>query len=141
MSGEFKTANGKKVSLQSLGSKVVLLNFWATWCGPCKEEMPWLMDLSRKFSKQGLQIIASTNEEPKIVRGFLKEKGFSFPIVLDSKEALMDRFKVETVPTSVVIDPESRVAFRVNSFFRWDSPETIAAIEEFLNEGKEPTTQ
>ena len=141
MSGEFKTANGKKVSLQSLGSKVVLLNFWATWCGPCKEEMPWLMDLSRKFSTQGLQIIASTNEEPKIVRGFLKEKDFSFPIVLDFKEALMDRFKVETVPTSVVIDPESRVAFRVNSFFRWDSPETIAAIEEFLNEGKEPTTQ
>jgi thiol-disulfide isomerase/thioredoxin len=141
MSGDFKTADGSKVSLHDLKSRVVFLNFWATWCSFCKEEMPWLMELSKKFSSQGLQVIAATNEDPKIVRRFLEEKDFSYPILLDIGDTLIDRFKVETVPTTVVIDPESRVAFRVNSFFRWDSPETIIAIEEFLNEGKEPTTQ
>jgi peroxiredoxin len=137
MAGDFKTTDGKKVSLQRLKSKVVFLNFWATWCGPCKEEMPWMEELSRKFSSQGLQVIASTNEDLKTVRRFLKEKDFSFTILLDSKEALMDRFKVETVPTTLIIDREGRVAFRVNSFFKWDSDEVVAAFEELLREGKQ----
>jgi peroxiredoxin len=141
MSGDFKTADGQKVSLQDLKSQVVFLNFWATWCLPCTEEMPWLTELSRKFSTQGLQIIAATNEDPKVVRRFLKGKDFSFPIVFDSRDRLIDRFKVETVPTTIVIDGEGRVAFRVNSVFEWDSPEVIAAVEELVNEGKEPKTK
>ena len=100
-----------------------------------------MTDLSRKFSTQGLQVIASTNEDPKTVRRFLKGKDFSFPVLLDSRDALIDRFKVETLPTTIVIDGEGRVAFRVNSVFEWNSPEAIAAFEEFLNVGKQPKTQ
>lgn len=141
MSGDFKTADGKKVALQDLRSKVVFLNFWATWCAQCKEEMPWMTDLSRKFSTQGLQVIASTNEDPKTVRRFLKGKDFSFPVLLDSGDTLIDRFKVETLPTTVIIDDQGGVAFRVNSVFEWNSPEVIAAFEEFLNEAKQPKTE
>ena len=136
MFGDFKTADGKKISLQDLKSKVVFLNFWATWCAQCKEEMPWMTELARKFSMQGLQVIASTNEDPKIVRRFLKGKDFSFPVLLDSKDTLIDRFKVETLPTTIVVDGEGGVAFRINSVFEWNSPEVIAAFEEFLKEGK-----
>jgi len=137
MVGDFKTADGRKVSLHDLKSKVVFLNFWATWCTFCKEEMPGLMELSKKLSSQGLQVIAATNENPKLVRSFLQGKDFSYPIVLDLGDTLLDRFKVKTVPTTVVIDGEGRVAFRVDSLFKWDSPEVIAALDELLKEGKQ----
>lgn len=134
LSGEFKTPDGGEVSLKDLKAKVVFLNFWATWCGPCKEEMPGLAELSNKFSSQGLIVIAATNEDPKIVRDFLRDKEFPFPIILDSRETLLDRFKVTVVPTTVVIDGKGRVAFRVGGAFNWNSPETIAAFEELLSE-------
>ena len=141
MSGEFKTADGKRVSQQDLKSKVVLLNFWATWCDFCKEEMPSLMELSKRFSPQGLRVIAATNEDPKVIRRFLEGKDFQYPIVLDLGDTLLDRFKVKTVPTTVVIDGEGRVAFRVDSVFKWDSPEVISALEELFKEGKQAKTQ
>jgi len=137
MVGDFKTADGRKVSLHDLKSKVVFLNFWATWCTYCKEEMPVLTELSKKFSSQGLQVIAATNENPKVVRSFLQGKDFSYPIVLDLGDTLLDRFKVKTVPTTVVIDGKGRVAFRVDSVFKWDSAEVIAALEEFMREDKQ----
>jgi thiol-disulfide isomerase/thioredoxin len=137
MVGDFKTADGRKVSLHDLKSKVVFLNFWATWCTYCKEEMPGLTELSKKFSPQDLQVIAATNENSKVVRSFLQRKDFSYPIVFDLGDTLLDRFKVKTVPTTVVIDGQGRVAFRVDSVFKWDSPEVIAALEEFLRESKQ----
>lgn len=134
MVGNFKTADGGKVSLHDLKSKVVFLNFWATWCAFCKEEMPSLTELSRRFSPERLKVIAATNEDPKIVRRFLEGKAFSYPILLDLGDTLLDRFKVKTVPTTVVIDGHGRVAFRVDSVFKWDSSEVIAALEELLGE-------
>lgn len=136
MVGDFKTADGRKVSLQDLKSKVVFLNFWATWCEYCKEEMPSLTELSRKFSPQGLQVIAATNEDPKTVRRFLQGKDFPYPIVLDLGDTLLDRFRIKTVPTTIVVDGQGRVAFRVDSVFKWDSPEVTASLDEFLNKGK-----
>jgi len=138
MSGDFKTADGKKILLKDLKSKVVFLNFWATWCSQCKEEMPWMTALSKKFSGHGLNMIAATNEDPKVVRKYLEGKDFPFPILLDSRDTLLNRFKVETVPTTLVIDAEGRVAFRVNSVFEWDSPEVIAAFEQFLKGSEQP---
>jgi thiol-disulfide isomerase/thioredoxin len=141
MVGDFKTADGRKVSLHDLKSTLVFLNFWATWCEYCKEEMPSLTELSKKFSPQDLLVIAATNEDPKTVRRFLQGKDFSYPIVLDLGDSLLDRFKVKTVPTTVVIDGQGRVAFRVDSVFKWDSPEVIAALEEVLKEGKQARTE
>ncbi len=99
------------------------------------------MELSKKFSTQGLKVLAATNEDPKIVRRFLEGKDFSYPILLDLGDTLVDRFKVKTVPTTVVLDGEGRVAFRVDSVFKWDSPEVMAALEEFLHAGKQTKTQ
>jgi thiol-disulfide isomerase/thioredoxin len=141
VAGELKTADGKKLSLRDPRSKVTLLNFWATWCSYCKEEMPELMELSKKFSSQGLQIVAATNEDPKVVRRFLEGKDFLFPIVLDLGDTLMDRFKVKTVPATIVIDGEGRIAFRVDSVFKWDSPEVVRALEELLKENKQAKAQ
>jgi thiol-disulfide isomerase/thioredoxin len=141
MVGDFKTADGRKVSLHDLKSKVVFLNFWATWCEFCKEEMPSLTELSRKFSAQALQVIAATNEDPKTVRKFLQGKVFPYPILLDLGDTLIDRFKIKTVPTTIVVDGEGRVAFRVDSVFKWDSPDVIAALDELLNKGKPARTE
>src|SRR5687767_7978638 len=90
MVGDFKTADGRKVSLHDLKSTLVFLNFWATWCEYCKEEMPSLTELSKKFSPQDLLVIAATNEDPKTVRRFLQGKDFSYPIVLDLGDSLLD---------------------------------------------------
>jgi peroxiredoxin len=132
MSGDFKTPDGKKVSMKDLNSKVVVLSYWATWCSMCKEQMPWLMELSRKLSANGLTVVAATNEDAKTVRKYLEGKTVSLPILLDAGDTLLDRFKVQTVPTTVVIDQDGRVAFRVNTIFQWDAPEVIAALEGLL---------
>src|SRR2546426_12750841 len=110
---------------------------------PCKSKLTQQTEkiLAKVSESQGLRVIAATNENPKVVRRFLEGKDFQYPIVLDLGDTLLDRFKVKTVPTTVVIDGEGRVAFRVDSVFKWDSPEVISALEELFNEGKQPKTQ
>jgi len=94
------------VSLNSFrGQKVVLLDFWATWCGPCRMAMPGLQDLKDKFKDRGLEIL-SINEGEGIdqVRSFIVQKKYSFQVLLDSDGGVGAKFGVRGIPTTVLID-------------------------------------
>lgn len=107
-------AQGNEVSLEALRGKVVLVNFWATWCGPCRVEMPWFVEFQRKYKDQGFSVVAVSMDEEgwEVVRPWIEELEPSpnFPVVVGT-EALAEEFGgVEALPTTFLIDREGQVA-------------------------------
>jgi len=95
---------GKMWHLQELRGKVVLVNFWATWCPPCRKEMPDLDTLFNKFKDQGFVVLAISDEESAKVTPFIAEKKISYPILLDPGRRVTESFQVEGIPKSFVYD-------------------------------------
>lgn len=93
---------GKKWNLKSLRGKVVLVNFWATWCPPCRKEMPDLQSLHKKFDKEGLVILGITDEDAPKVNAFLKGQRVNYPILLDPQHEAARLFGIEGIPKSFV---------------------------------------
>ena len=106
-----QSLNGDKWSLEDQQGKVVLVNFWATWCPPCRFETPALVDLHTKYADRGFTVAGITmDEEPQdTVPEFVKKYGISYPILTPTEQlSLMDR--VEALPTSILIDKSGRIA-------------------------------
>lgn len=100
---ELKALTGDKVKLSSLKGKKVMLNFWATWCPPCKEEMPEM----EQFYKEGHQdiVILAVNIDPHMdVKGFVDTNGITFPILLDKDDLVNENYKILSIPTTYFID-------------------------------------
>ena len=96
---------GKSLRLSSLKGKVVLIDFWATWCGPCRIEMPSIQKLHREFKDRGLVVLGvNAGEEATAVRPFLKKYGYDFRILLDHDQAVGRRYQVDGIPTMFIID-------------------------------------
>jgi peroxiredoxin len=100
---------GKMWSLRELKGKVVLVNFWATWCPPCRKEMPDLNTLYQRFKDQGFVILAISDEEADKVKPFIAERNISYPILLDPGRKVNDLFQVEGIPKSFVYDREGKL--------------------------------
>ena len=99
---------GKKWTLSELHGKVVLVNFWATWCPPCRKEMPDLQALYDQFRDQGLTILAISDEEAGKVRPFLAERKITYPVMLDGG-SVHKQFRVEGIPESFVYDRSGKL--------------------------------
>jgi peroxiredoxin len=100
---------GKKWSLKELKGKVVLVNFWATWCPPCRKEMPDLNTLYQRFKDQGFVILAISDEEASKVKPFIAERNISYPVMLDPGRKVNELFQVEGIPKSFVYDREGKL--------------------------------
>lgn len=126
--------SGKKVSLSELKGKVVLLNFWATWCGPCRAEMPGLNKLYQELREKGLVVLAiSVDASDKPVKEFMKDKKFSFPVLLDTdKEVSFDDYAVMGLPTTIIIDRKGLIAEKVLGEREWDTPQMKEKITKLL---------
>lgn len=100
---ELETLQGDKVKLSELQGKKVMLNFWATWCPPCKAEMP---DMQKFYVEAGndIQILAVNIDPEYDVAGFAKEMGIDFPILLDKEDKVMNSYRILTIPTTFFID-------------------------------------
>jgi cytochrome c biogenesis protein CcmG/thiol:disulfide interchange protein DsbE len=106
-----KDGEGRDVRLSDFRGKVVLLNFWATWCGPCKIEMPWFVDFQRKYKDRGFSVVAVSLDEEgwDVVRPFAEDLKLNFPVLLGNDE-LAERFGgIQALPTTLIIDKEGRV--------------------------------
>jgi peroxiredoxin len=101
---------GKTWTLQSLHGKVVLVNFWATWCPPCRKEMPDLDALYRKFKDQGLVVLAISDEEIAKVKPFLAARNLGFPILLDPGRKINELFRIDGIPKTFIYDREGKLA-------------------------------
>jgi peroxiredoxin len=111
--------------------KVVILNFWATWCAPCLEEMPAFEKLYRRYRSQGATVLAVSLDKGDIskVKGFVDTNNLTFPILIDSDGTAEKLYPSFTIPFTYVIDKEGRVAARVDGAKNWASSETFAALD------------
>jgi peroxiredoxin len=101
--------NGKSWTLKDLKGKVVLLNFWATWCPPCRKEMPDLETLYRRFGPQGLLILGIDDEEAEKVKPFIAQQGITYPVLLDPGRKVNTLFQIEGIPKTFVYDRDGKV--------------------------------
>ena len=132
----FKLRNikGNYESLDNYRGEVVVLNFWATWCAPCRIEMPSFEKLYRRYRSEGVMVLAITldkNSENKI-KSFVDEYGLSFPILLDEKGEVERLYPSMTIPFTYIIDRQGRIVARVDGAKNWESSETFEAIEYLL---------
>ncbi len=100
---------GKSWHLQDLKGKVVLVNFWATWCPPCRKEMPDLQALYDKYKDQGFVVLSISDEEAGKVSPFIAERKISYPVLLDPRRKVNEAFVVEGIPKSFVYDREGKL--------------------------------
>lgn len=101
--------NGTAWTLKSLKGKVILLNFWATWCPPCNRELPDMQALYDKYKDQGLVVLAITDEETSKVQPFIAKRKLTYPILLDPNRKVNDEFGIEGIPRTFVYDREGNL--------------------------------
>ena len=105
-----ETADGRSIGLKDFLGEIVLVNFWATWCAPCRTEMPLLESTFETFKDQGFVVLGVDFDEPaEIVAAFGDELSLSFPLLLDPGGKIQQLYKVRGYPTTVVLDREGRI--------------------------------
>jgi thiol-disulfide isomerase/thioredoxin len=125
--------DGNEVSLTDYRGKVVFLNFWATWCPPCKEELPSMDMLQRRYKDDGLLVVALNDyEKKKVVKKFLADTDFSFKVLYDPSGKVSEGYRASFLPTTFFINRDGDVVARAMGFRDWDSPEAHKVIEELL---------
>jgi len=136
---ELKALDGKLINSSTLKGRVVLLNFWATWCGPCKEEMPSLAKLKHHFRNNDLCLLTITADlQPEAIKAFLKILKVDFPVLLDKTNDVSHAYMARALPLTVLIDQEGKLIGKAMGPRQWDSPEAIAMLEDLL---ENPTAQ
>ena len=109
---ELDTLDGQPVSLSELKGKAVLVNFWATWCGPCRMEMPFIQQIYDEWQGKGLVLLAiNIGERPSQVAEFMQGQGLSFPVLLDSNGKVTERYYVTGIPTTFFIDKDGIIQY------------------------------
>jgi peroxiredoxin len=135
--------HGKAVSLSDYRGKVVLLNFWATWCGPCKIEMPGMEALYRSLHSKGLEILAVSVDQQgvAVTRPFQEALGLSFPILHDLDYQVGLTYGARTLPMTFAIDRQGVIRQLVYGARDWNSPEARRGIAEVLQESTPESSQ
>jgi len=125
--------SGELKSLSAYKGKVVILNFWATWCPPCRAEMPSMETLYKRFQNQGLEILAvDLGETAATVQQFIRNYNYTFPILLDLNTQAGSLYGVEAIPTSFIIDRSGKIISRIVGSIQWDTQRVITAFDALL---------
>ncbi len=104
--------DGKPVKLSDFKGKVVILNFWATWCPPCRKEIPTFISLQKQYGDKGLVIVGISLDEggPGVVKPFVSRAGINYPVMMGDQKTAADYGGIEVVPTTFIIDRNGRIA-------------------------------
>ena len=129
-----KNLDGKEISLSQFRGKHVLVNFWATWCGPCKIEMPSLEALYERFKDKNFALVAISNDMfgANIVKPFVKTHKINFPVLLDQRLKVSNAFGVVSLPTTFMIDPQGKIIGALFGAEDWVTPSNILYFENLL---------
>ncbi len=130
--------SGRAVRLANLKGRIVFLNVWATWCEPCREEMPAMEALYEKLHGPAFEMLAvSADEQGKaVVEPFVKNFGLSFPVLLDPEAQIASRYGVTGYPETFIIDRNGRVVEHVLGPRAWNSPESREAFQRLIDHGE-----
>jgi len=126
---------GTTRTLADYRGKVVVVNFWASWCPPCIKEMPGLLHLQEKLADQPFVILpVNVGEQKYRVWKFVKLINFTLPVLLDTRSETFTAWGASVLPTSFLLDTEGRIRYRVQGDLAWDSEDVVALIEKLITE-------
>jgi peroxiredoxin len=107
-----KSSSGDNVRLSEYRGDVVMVNFWATWCGPCRQEMPLLDELYSRYERVGFSLLGvNIDDDSRKAMNMVSELGVSFPVLFDARKEVSKLYKVEAMPVTVLIDREGTVRY------------------------------
>lgn len=129
-----KNLAGKEVSLRQFRGKYLLINFWATWCGPCKLEMPSLEILYSRFKSDKFDMLGISNDMfgDQVVRPYIEANNLTFPMLLDQRMTVSHQYGIVSLPTTFLIDPQGKIIGVLQGAEDWTDPETITYFENLL---------
>jgi len=123
----------RHITLDRFRGQVVLLNFWATWCGPCRAEMPDLERLHRAYRDRGFAVVGvNFKESPRQVQSFMTRQNLTFPALLDRDGAASATLRVVLLPVTLLLDREGRALWKALGAREWDTPPTRAYLDRLL---------
>ena len=127
-----KDLEGREVNLADLQGKVVLLNFWATWCPPCREEIPSMMRLNQAMAGRPFQMLAVSQDEGgrEAVAAFFRKSGTTLPTLLDPGQAVGKRYGLTGVPETFIIDKKGVILKKVVGAMDWSAPNVVSFLAE-----------
>ena len=124
---------GGPLALESLRGQVVLVNFWATWCKPCEEEMPAMQRLYEALAPEGFELLAvSVDEDASLVADFVNRMGLTFPVLLDTDQAVARSYQTFRFPETLLIGRDGVVVERYVGPKEWDAAPYVARLRELL---------
>lgn len=125
---QLEDTNGNKVTLSALRGKVVMVNFWATWCPPCKEEMPSMARLNKLMADEDFVMLAinAENNGRAVVPDFLKENPHDFTVLYDDQGTVQQKYGVYKFPESFIIGKDGTVVQKIIGVIDWSGPKTVA---------------
>ena len=128
-----QSTNGQQVSLAQFKGDVVMINFWASWCGPCRQEMPLLDSIYRKYKDMGFELIG-VNVEPdsKSANAWLKATPVTYPILYDPQSKVSQLYQVQAMPTTVIIDRTGAVRFLHRGYLPGDENAYLNSIRSLI---------
>jgi peroxiredoxin len=125
---------GAPISLADLRGRVVLLNFWATWCKPCEEEMPAMQRLHEALAPEGFELVSvSVDEDASEVARFVERLGLTFPVLMDSDQKVAHAYQTFRFPETLLIDRDGRVVERYVGPKDWDAAAYIARLRKIID--------
>ena len=130
-----KSLDGKNLKLSEMTGNVVLINFWASWCGPCREEMPLLNALHNKYEPLGFTVLGvNVEEDLKGAKGFLKNFPVDFPVLLDNTNKVSKQFKVVAMPTTIVVDRDGNMRYLHQGYKSGDEAKYRQMVKTLIRE-------
>ncbi|MGH9753415.1 MAG: redoxin domain-containing protein [Blastocatellia bacterium] len=127
-----KDLDGNRVDMRALKGKVVLLDFWASWCGPCVAEAPHIEKLHRDFKNKGLVVLGLSSEEPEVARKFVKKKGYTFTTLVDEAGEVSMKYGISSIPQVFIIDRDGKVKWHARDYSPGKEVELRSATENVL---------
>jgi peroxiredoxin len=127
--------SGENLRLAELRGSVVMLNFWASWCGPCRQEMPLLDAMSQRYSAAGFVLLGIDVEEDNTdAKKIVKDLKISYPILFDTENKVSKLYSVETMPTTVMVDKKGKIRFINHGYKPGDENKYRDQIRELIKE-------
>jgi len=130
-----KSSTGENVKLSELRGNVVMINFWASWCGPCRQEMPLLDEFYKKYQKLGFVLLGvNVEEDSSKAAGYLSEVPVSFPILFDNTNSVSKMYDVDAMPSTVLVDREGNLRFLHRGYKPGDEKEYKRLMKKLMRE-------